>query len=190
MRLIARLHSESTGLPDLRTALLRSTASVDQGTGAGSTPAGVKDSHERTSPITSIEASTLSDLLLGGDQSEAANFALNAGLWSHALVIASSVGPELWKTTVERFTTATLSSAVGEHVSALQLVYGLYAGSGETAIATAMPASTKTVASDWQRTLLAVLTNHKPGDSSALLSLGEKLQARGQIAAAHAWWVS
>jgi hypothetical protein len=64
-------------------------------------------------------------MLVSGNKRDAVEYATGHGLWSHALVIASSLGPELWKETLNRFIQAELA---GEGVAGLRTSYSLFAG--------------------------------------------------------------
>lgn len=78
-------------------------------------------------PVSSpSQLSALSDMLLSGDKRDAVDYASNHGLWSHALVIASSLGPEVWKETVTRFVKEDLAT---EGSTGLKASYALFAGS-------------------------------------------------------------
>ncbi len=66
-------------------------------------------------------------MLLDGNKQEAALFAANVGLWSHALVISSSVDQELWREIVSRFTQAELGSSTAQ-IAALKACYALFSG--------------------------------------------------------------
>lgn len=65
-------------------------------------------------------------MLASGDKRDAVEYAASHGLWSHALVIASSLGPEVWKETIGRFVKEELAT---EGVACLKASYTLFAGS-------------------------------------------------------------
>lgn len=77
------------------------------------------------------QLSHLSTLLAQGQKKEAAQYAIDHGLWSHALVISSAVGAELWKDTVMRFTAAELN-ARSEGTAGIKASYALFGGMGHS----------------------------------------------------------
>lgn len=91
----------------------------------GSAAYGTSTSTSTTAAATPAQLSALSDMLVSGDKRDALEYASGHGLWSHALVIASSLGPELWKETLNRFIQAELA---GEGVAGLRASYSLFAG--------------------------------------------------------------
>lgn len=68
----------------------------------------------------------LSEMLMAGDKRGAAEYAAAQSLWSHALVIASSAGPDAWKDVVGRFVAAELGHQ--SHAAGLKAAYTLYSG--------------------------------------------------------------
>lgn len=86
-------------------------------------------SSKSASPVAAnpSQLSRLSTLLAQGQKKEAAEYAIDHGLWSHALVISSAVGAELWKDTVMRFTAAELS-ARSEGTAGIRASYALIGG--------------------------------------------------------------
>jgi hypothetical protein len=84
------------------------------------------NSASTTRPVSApAQLSTLSDMLASGDKREAVEYAATHGLWSHALIIASSLGPDLWKETVNRFIKEEVN---GNGVACLTASYALFAG--------------------------------------------------------------
>ena len=69
----------------------------------------------------------LSSFLIRGENRKAARYAADTGLWSHALVISSSVDAALWSEIVMRFATAELGSGV-KNTAALKASYSVFAG--------------------------------------------------------------
>lgn len=61
-----------------------------------------------------------------GDKREAAQYAARRGLWSHALVISSSVDPELWSEMVMKFAEAELQNS--PDAAALRAAYTVFSG--------------------------------------------------------------
>jgi len=65
-------------------------------------------------------------MLSRGEKREAAEYAARRGLWSHALVISSSVDQELWADMVMRFAQAELQNH--PDMAALKASYAVFSG--------------------------------------------------------------
>lgn len=147
------------------------------------------------------QLSTLSDMLVSGEKREAVDYAMSHGLWSHALVIASSQGPEVWKATVSRFIKEEVG---GEGVAGLKASYSLFAGSdastGESAydgkadevVEELFAAANLTHDPDkdqWREVIASVVLNGRPADLACLNELAGNFSQRGLHNVAHAWYV-
>ncbi len=185
--------SESSGLPQLKSVLLRPMSSTMPSTRASMHIHPDAAGTDRLSRASYTEASTLSRMLLAGEQEEAIRYAMEEGLWSHALLISSSVGPELWKEVVQRFIEYGFGSASstsgGEQT--LRIAYSMFGGSVSSALDAVLPASPHAMASsdaagEWRNILCTVLTNGK-GDPATISLLGDKLRRAGLLQAAHVW---
>jgi hypothetical protein len=73
----------------------------------------------------------LSTMLSNGDKRDAALYAASTGLWSHALLISSSVDQEFWREIVSRFSGAELHPGVTGSAG-LKASYTLFAGASPT----------------------------------------------------------
>ena len=154
------------------------TNGLGAGLGAGSATSG--------KGATPSQLSQLSSMLMTGDKREAAQFAAQAGLWSHALVISSSVDPELWREIVTRFAAAELG---GESTTAgLKAAYTVYAGLTPANIDDLFKAAhiTDDPSKDqWREVVGAVLFNGKPTDLICLDDLGARFKKAGLVSASH-----
>ncbi|RKP10430.1 Sec23-binding domain of Sec16-domain-containing protein [Thamnocephalis sphaerospora] len=74
----------------------------------------------------------IEQLLLRGDRAGAVAVAVNNKLWSHALVLASCVGKDVWKETVSSFLRDQLAATASNE--GLRVAYGLFAGFGRQAV--------------------------------------------------------
>ncbi|EIW70788.1 hypothetical protein TREMEDRAFT_61295 [Tremella mesenterica DSM 1558] len=119
-------------------------------------------------PVTSSQLSDISNLLGSGDKRGAVAYAVEAGLWAHALVISSSVDPELWSETVSRFSASELGDK-GPSVSGLKASYALFSGATSH---TDDPANDQ-----WREVISAVLFNGKAADLLCLDELAQRLVA-------------
>ncbi|PPQ93302.1 hypothetical protein CVT25_014431 [Psilocybe cyanescens] len=97
----------------------------------------------------------IEDLLLQGDRRQAYQFAMDQKLWSHAMIIASSIDKESWKEVVNDFLRTELGSKeeasrgtsinggpIQPHKSnrdSLRMAYSLYSGQGAAAVQELVP---------------------------------------------------
>lgn len=148
----------------------------------------------------------LSRLVVDGDKRGAAEYAADQGLWSHALIISSSVGPEFWKEIVSRFSTAELG--LSHDAAALKASYTIFAGiTSETGKSWHMllkttadiPVDDLIVAANitndpsadrWREMLAAVVFNSTAAQLACLDELGNRLMGLKLVNAAQAWWVT
>jgi hypothetical protein len=115
----------------LRTAL-SNTSEVSMGSGMSFGASAFTASSAQNTSVTADPArlAELSDMLSRGDKREAAEYAVKRGLWSHALIISSSVDQELWADTVMRFAQADLQDQ--PNMAALKASYAVFSGKTAT----------------------------------------------------------
>ena len=162
---------------------------------AGTVPYGApaKATNPSAAPSSS-QMSTLTELLSSGNKREAAEYAARQGLWSHALILASSVGPDLWRDTVKSFADAELS---GEGFGGMKAAYLLFAGGGaqvggasqvdelfSTANITDDPAKDQ-----WKDVIGSIVLNGQAADAVHLDDLGARFAKKGLHNAAAVWYV-
>lgn len=126
------------------------------------------------------QLSQLSAMLLAGDKREAAQFAATAGLWSHALLIASSVGPDLWREMVTKFSSAELGN--DPHSAGIKATYMVYAGLNPSTVEGLFSAANITddpSTDKWREVIAGVLLNGKPTDLVCLDDLGARFERAG-----------
>jgi hypothetical protein len=134
--------------------------------------------------------STLVDLLSTGNKREAAEYAARHALWSHALVIASSVGPDLWRDTVKSFASAELT---GEGMGGIKAAYMLFAGSGgPSADAVDELFAAANIGDDptkdqWKEVIGSIVLNGQSADAAHLDELGARFARKGLRTAASVW---
>jgi hypothetical protein len=80
---------------------------------------------------TPAQLAQLSTMLSNGGKRDAALYAASNGLWSHALLISSSVDQEFWREIVSRFSGAELHAGVTGSAG-LKASYTLFAGASPT----------------------------------------------------------
>jgi COPII coat assembly protein SEC16 len=141
--------------------------------------------------------------LLGGDRHAAVMHAMDNRLWSHALIIASTVERSLWSQVVREFVRQEVKTA-GSNTESLSALYEIFGGNIEDSIDELVPPSARaglqmiskvdpTAPSKnaldgmnrWKETLSLVLNNRSQGDHQALAVLGKLLQDYNRIEAAH-----
>lgn len=143
---------------------------------------------------TSSQISTLTDLLSTGNKREAVEYASRQSLWPHALIIASSVGPDLWRDTVKQFAEAELT---GEGMGGMKAAYLLFAGAGASAadhtqvdeLFTAANITDDPAKDQWKEVIGSVVLNGQPADAAQLDELGVRLAKKGLNNAASVWYV-
>lgn len=143
--------------------------------------------------------------LLKGDRTAAVWHAADKRLWSHALLIAGTVGKDLWKQVVQEFVKHEVKP-LGEGVESLAVLYEIFAGNWAESVDELVSASTRVgipmlggapngevnveeKLDRWRETLGLVLNNRSPGDAEAILALGKLLVAYGRIEAGHIWYI-
>ena len=104
--------------------------------GLGSALPNTQDQTVATSVVRSSQLDKIQDLLARGDRRGACHYAADEKLWSHALLIASSIDKECWKEVVTEWIRAELvTDAVqgqGEPTlrEPLRVAYSLFGGNG------------------------------------------------------------
>ncbi|OCF36721.1 hypothetical protein I316_01317 [Kwoniella heveanensis BCC8398] len=129
----------------------------------------------------------ISNLLSQGNKKDAAIYAAEQGLWSHALVISSSVDVELWRDLVGRFTAAELGDKP-QGTAGIKASYLLFGGVNSANVDDLVNAATITddpSNDQWREVIGAVLFNAKPTELSCLEELGSKFLKIGLNNAAH-----
>ncbi|OQO16527.1 hypothetical protein B0A51_18659, partial [Rachicladosporium sp. CCFEE 5018] len=153
-----------------------------------------------------IDPQTLAQLrqaLFEGQREHAVWLAEEKKLWGHAMLIASTMGPDVWKQIVGSFVRSQVKS-VGSDARSLAALYQVFAGSAEDVVDELVPPSaragfrmiskTEGVAAgnpldgldQWRETLALVTSNRTPGDAQSLVSLGKLLAGYDRVEAAHA----
>ena len=92
----------------------------------GAPTASASSAHSTVARADPVRLNELSNMLSRGDKREAAEYAVKRGLWTHALVISSSVDQELWADTVMRFAQAELNDQ--PDMAALKASYAVFSG--------------------------------------------------------------
>ncbi|KAH8845910.1 hypothetical protein MCOR07_001525 [Pyricularia oryzae] len=141
--------------------------------------------------------------LLGGDREKAVWDAADKRLWGHALLIANTVSPDLYKKVSQEFVRKEVNYP-GHNNESLAVLYEVLSGNHEECVDELVPVharaglqlmptggvhgqSTDALAGldKWRETLGLVLSNRSNNDSRAINSLGNLLAGYGRAEAAH-----
>ncbi|OMJ20809.1 COPII coat assembly protein SEC16 [Smittium culicis] len=158
--------------------------------------------------------SELESLLLKGNRLDAVNYAISKNLWTHALIISTCVSPEVWQSTVLKYTLSLNKSLTSQFVNnptkskselhALGVQYRLFSGLKADSLSpnensnSLLPVSphkdpvNRTAGANesedwnelWVDTLSMILANYASGYNSAIHSLGNKLIESSNFTAA------
>ncbi|KAK5554717.1 vesicle coat component [Exophiala xenobiotica] len=163
-------------------------------------PSGTNARPESVDPM-AVEV--LRKRLLSGDRQAAVFHAMDHRLWSHALIISSTMERSYWSQVVREFVRQEVKT-VGENTESLSALYEVFGGNLEESIDELVPPSaraglqmvskvdsanpTKNALDGlnrWRETLSLVLNNRCQGDHQALAALGKLLEDYNRIEAAH-----
>ncbi|KAK5065058.1 hypothetical protein LTR84_000893 [Exophiala bonariae] len=157
----------------------------------------------RSDSVDPLAAELLRKHLLAGNRQAAIFHAMDARLWSHALIIASTMERSVWSQVVREFVRQEVKT-IGTNAESLSALYEIFGGNIEESIDELVPPSaraglqmvskvdslgpTKNALdglNHWKETLSLVLNNRAPGDHQALAVLGKLLEDYQRIEAAH-----
>ncbi|KAK0919852.1 vesicle coat component [Friedmanniomyces endolithicus] len=143
----------------------------------------------------------LRQALLEGQRERAVWLAEEKKLWGHAMLIASTMGPDVWKQIVQAFVRSQVKS-LGSDARSLAALYQVFAGNSEDCVDELVPPSARAgfqmvskadgTASgnplegldQWRETLALVVGNRTAGDGASLVALGRLLSGYGRAEAA------
>lgn len=145
----------------------------------------------------------LKHFLLNGEREKAVWLAVDNRLWSHAMLISSTLSRDVWKQVVQEFVRKDVRSPDQPNHS-LAALYEVFAGDWEDSIDQLVPVSARSgfqmvSTADrgnqprdameglhkWRETLSLILNNRSSEDEKAILALGKLLASYGRIEAAH-----
>lgn len=174
--------------------------------GAGNDTNGIyrpTGSNSRTETVDPDAVESLRKHLLRGEREKAVWTAVDKRLWSHALLVASTLEPTVWKQVVQEFVRQEVK-IIGNNTESLAALYEIFAGNFDESIDELVPPSARAglqmmskVGSSgptknalegldrWRETLSLVLSNRTNNDTLALAALGKLLMSYGRIEAAH-----
>jgi len=141
--------------------------------------------------------------LLQGDRHGAIRKAVDHKMWGHALLIAGSVNPIIWRETAEQFIRSELRDTGSTDFDSLRFLYGVLGGEGSDAVNELFPLTNRMISSvhpssamqaprfgSWKESLGMVLQNSGSVEScsAALIGLGSSLVQHGRVEAGHSWF--
>lgn len=142
--------------------------------------------------------------LMKGDREKAVWVAVDNRLWSHAMLISSTLSSrDVWKQVVQEFVRKDVRSADHPNQS-LAALYEVFAGDWEDSIDQLVPVSARSGfqmvstadrasqprdamdgLNKWRETISLILNNRSADDEKALLAMGKLLASYGRVEAAH-----
>ncbi|RMZ85943.1 hypothetical protein DV737_g259, partial [Chaetothyriales sp. CBS 132003] len=164
-------------------------------------PSGI---HAKSDAVDPMGLEVLRKHLLRGNRQDAVWHAVDSRLWSHALIIASTLSPDVWRQVVQEFVKQEVKP-VGANTESMSALYEIFAGNMTDATDQLVPPSaraglqmlsrvdqqsgpTKNTLDGldrWRETLTLVVNNRTQGDQQALASLGRLLAEYARTDAAH-----
>ncbi|KAF2770737.1 hypothetical protein EJ03DRAFT_269956, partial [Teratosphaeria nubilosa] len=152
-------------------------------------------------PVDKTVLLQLRQALLEGQRERAVWLAEEKKLWGHAMLIASTIGPEIWKQIIQSFVRSQVK-IVGSDARSLAALYQIFAGNADESVDELVPPSARagfqmvsksdgSVSENpmegleqWRETLGLVVGNRTPNDGPSLLVLGKLLMSYGRAEAA------
>ncbi|KAI6795773.1 hypothetical protein KC361_g4808 [Hortaea werneckii] len=145
----------------------------------------------------------LRQALLEGQRERAVWLAEERKLWGHAMLLASTLGPDIWKQIVQAFVRSQVKNAGSDASRSLAALYQIFAGNSEDCVDELVPPSARagfrmvsrsdgSVSGNaleglekWRETLGLVVSNRTPNDGASLIALGKLLVSYGRVEAGH-----
>ncbi|THV85361.1 hypothetical protein D6D29_02409 [Aureobasidium pullulans] len=154
-----------------------------------------------TEPVSAKAIAQIRTHLLEGDREKAVWHAAEQKMWSHALLIASVAGPDIWKQVVQEFVRSQVKDA-SDNSQSLAALYEVFAGNWEESIDELVPPSARAGfqmiskagpsaknpldgLDQWRETLCLIISNRSNNDVQAIAALGKLLSSYGRSEAAH-----
>lgn len=166
-----------------------------------------EESRKELSPVDPEAMETLHKILLRGEREAAVWHAVDQRLWAHAMLLASTLDPKIWKQVVQEFVRQEVKT-FGINTESLASLYQIFAGNWEESIDELVSPSaraglqmvskvgrsgpTKNALDGldrWRETLTLILSNRSQDDWRALVALGRLLSSYGRTEAAHICYI-
>lgn len=169
--------SQQDALKEVRQALLEGINPTDYNAASAAA------SGPLSGPALEAAVKQVEQLLLSGEREKACHAAMEAGLWGHALFLASHLNPQLYQTVCKRFAQSSISEG-----SPLQTLYLLLAKCPQEMLKSLQGSggSSGTAVDRWRENLAVILANRMQGDVKVIGQLGDMLwSTQMRVAAAH-----
>lgn len=155
-----------------------------------------------TEPADPVALDSVKKYLLTGDREKAVWEAVDHRLWAHAMLIGSTLSPDIYKKVAQEFIQKEIKQ-IGDNTESLAMLYEVFAGNHEESIDELVPpsaraglqmlntsgaGSSKSVQEGldrWRESLGLILSNRTVGDNVAIHSLGKLLASYDRPEAAH-----
>lgn len=160
-------------------------------------------SRKASDPVDPEAMEALRKLLVRGEREKAVWHAVDQRLWAQAMLLASTLDPNIWKQVVQEFVRQEVKT-FGRNTESLASLYQIFAGNWEESIDELVPPSaraglqmvsmvgrtgpTKNALDGldrWRETLTLIVSNRSQDDWRALVALGRLLSSYGRTEAAH-----
>lgn len=153
-------------------------------------------------PVDPVALDSVKKYLLTGDREKAVWEAVDHRLWAHAMLIGSTLSPDIYKKVAQEFIQKEIKQ-IGDNTESLAMLYEVFAGNHEESIDELVPpsaraglqmlntsgaGSSKSVQEGldrWRESLGLILSNRTVGDNVAIHSLGKLLASYDRPEAAH-----
>ena len=153
-------------------------------------------------PVDPVALDNVKKYLLTGDREKAVWEAVDHRLWAHAMLIGSTLSPDIYKKVAQEFIQKEIKQ-IGDNTESLAMLYEVFAGNHEESIDelvtpsaraglqmlnTSGAGSSKSVQEGldrWRESLGLILSNRTVGDNVAIHSLGKLLASYDRPEAAH-----
>ncbi|KAF2207812.1 hypothetical protein CERZMDRAFT_71314 [Cercospora zeae-maydis SCOH1-5] len=186
---------------EIRAVLLPNLAQMGQAVELQS-PLHTPGAGPQAEPLDRVVILQLRQALLEGQRERAVWLAEEKKLWGHAMLIASTMGPQTWQQITQSFVRSQVKTA-GSDARSLAALYQVFANNVEECVDALVPPSaragfqmmSKTEGAvsrnplegldQWQETLGLIAGNRTPADGNSLLALGKLLSSYGRAEAAH-----
>lgn len=148
--------------------------------------------------LKSEDINKIADLLKVGLKENALKYSLDNHLWSHAFIIASSMSPAEWVSSVAEFVREEIREFPSQSSRDLALIYRIFSGAGADAVSEILPGQFATAINEpqvgpqlkaslasWKSTISMMFSNSSPANSEAAKMYSSLLLRAGNVEASH-----
>ncbi|KAF5102861.1 hypothetical protein D0Z00_000119 [Geotrichum galactomycetum] len=148
--------------------------------------------------LKSEDINKIVDLLKVGLKENALKYSLDNHLWSHAFIIASSMSPAEWVSSVTEFVREEIREFPSQSSRDLALIYRIFSGAGADAVSEILPGQFATAINEpqvgphlqaslasWKSTISMMFSNSSPANNEAAKMYSSLLLRAGNVEASH-----